>query len=105
VKIIAPDTASWPNVDKYLTPLLADPASRDYLSVVATHPYQNGNAPIKLDYDKPAENGKRFWQSEWSQENPKGDTPNPTMTSAIVQPAAVRGCRPASGTCCSSSSG
>ena len=83
VKIVAPDTASWPNVDKYLTPLLADPAAKDYLSVVATHPYQNGNAPIKLDYDKPAQNGKRFWQSEWSQENPKGDTPNPTMTSAI----------------------
>ena len=43
VKLIAPDTASWPNVDKYLTPLLADPAAKDYLSVVATHPYQNGS--------------------------------------------------------------
>ena len=83
VKIIAPDTASWPNVDKYLTPMLADPAAKDYLSVVATHPYQNGSAAIQLDYKKPAQNGKQFWQSEWSQENPKGDTPNPTMTSAI----------------------
>jgi len=83
VKIIAPDTASWPNVDRYLTPLLADPAGKDYLSVVATHPYQNGSAEIQLDYKKPAQNGKQFWQAEWSQENPKGDTPNPTMTSAI----------------------
>jgi hypothetical protein len=63
--------------------MLADPAAKDYLSVVATHPYQNGSAAIKLDYKKPAQNGKQFWQSEWSQENPKGDTPNPTMTSAI----------------------
>ena len=83
VKLIAPDTASWPNLDKYLTPLLADPAAKDYLSVVATHPYQNGSAANQLDYKKPAQNGKPFWQSEWSQENPKGDTPNPTMTSAI----------------------
>ena len=50
---------------------------------MATHPYQNGSDPIHLDYRKPAQNGKQFWQSEWSQENPKGDTPNPTMTSAI----------------------
>ena len=39
VKIIAPDTAGWPNVDRYLTPMLADPAAKNYLSVVATHPY------------------------------------------------------------------
>ena len=83
VKIVAPDTASWPNVDSYLTPMLADPAAKDYLSVVATHPYQNGSQPIQLDYKKPAQNGKQFWQTEWSQENSKGDTPNPTMTSAI----------------------
>jgi len=83
VQIISPDTASWPNLDKYLTPILADPAGKNYLSVVATHPYQNGSDPIALNYKKPAQNGKRFWQSEWSQENGKGDTPNPTMTSAI----------------------
>ena len=83
VKIIAPDTASWPNVDRYLKPMLADPAAKDYLSVVATHPYSEGSGGVGLDYRKPAENGKQFWQTEWSQENPKGDTPNPTMTSAI----------------------
>jgi len=83
VKIITPDTASWPNVDKYLTPLLADPSASSALSVVATHPYQNSNAPIVLDYKKPQQNGKAFWQTEWSQENMKGDTPDPTMTSAI----------------------
>jgi glucuronoarabinoxylan endo-1,4-beta-xylanase len=83
LKIITPDTASWPNVDKYVTSLLADSAAKNYLSVVATHPYQNGSTPIVLDYKKPAENGKAFWQSEWSQENPKGDTPDPSMTSAI----------------------
>ena len=81
VKIITPDTASWPNVDKYVTPLLAK--AKDYVSVVATHPYQNGDAPIVLDYKKPQQNGKAFWQTEWSQENAKGDTPDPTMTSAI----------------------
>ena len=83
VKIITPDTASWPNVDSYVTALLADPDARNALSVVATHPYQNGNAPIVLDYHKPQENGKQFWETEWSQENMQGDTPDPGMTSAI----------------------
>ena len=82
VKIVAPDRQL---AERRQVPdaAVGRPGRQDYLSVVATHPYQNGNAPIKLDYDKPAQNGKRFWQSEWSQENPKGDTPNPTMTSAI----------------------
>ena len=83
VKIITPDTASWPNVDSYVTPLLADSAAKSYLSIVATHPYQNGSAAIDLRYDKPQKNGKEFWETEWSQENMKGDTPDPTMTSAI----------------------
>ena len=53
-------------------------------------PLRRGDPPVlgrhrggPLDYRKPADNGKQFWQTEWSQENPKGDTPNPTMTSAI----------------------
>ena len=83
VKIITPDTASWPNVDSYVTPLLADSAAKNYLSVVATHPYQNGSAAIDLNYSKPRDNGKEFWETEWSQENSKGDTPDPTMKSAI----------------------
>jgi glucuronoarabinoxylan endo-1,4-beta-xylanase len=81
VKIIAPDTASWPNVDSYLTRLLE--SANEYVPIIATHPYQNGNAPVVLDYKKPAENGKQFWETEWSQENMNGDTPDPTMTSAI----------------------
>ena len=83
VKIVTPDTASWPNVDKYVTALLADASAKNALSVVATHPYQNGNAPVVLDYKKPLQNGKGFWQTEWSQENKDGDTPDPTMTSAL----------------------
>jgi len=83
VKIVTPDTASWPNVDSYLTPLLADPSAKSAVSVVATHPYQNGSAQIDLKYNKPQANGKAWWETEWSQENPKGDTPDPTMTSAI----------------------
>jgi glucuronoarabinoxylan endo-1,4-beta-xylanase len=83
VKIVAPDTADWPSVDKYITPLLNDPNGKNYLGIVATHPYQNSSAKIDLGYSKPAQNGKPFWQAEWSQENMKGDTPDPTMTSAI----------------------
>jgi glucuronoarabinoxylan endo-1,4-beta-xylanase len=83
VKIVAPDTASWPNVDSYVTPLLADPSAKSAVSVIATHPYQNGSAPIDLHYKKPRENGKAWWETEWSQENMKGDTPDPSMTSAI----------------------
>jgi glucuronoarabinoxylan endo-1,4-beta-xylanase len=81
VKIAAPDTADWPSVDEYLTPLLAQ--AKEYVSVVATHPYQNSSAKIVLDYKRPAENGMPFWQTEWSQENMNGDTPDPSMTSAI----------------------
>ena len=83
VKIITPDTASWPNVDKYVTSLLADPSAKNALSVVATHPYQNGSAGIDLHYNKPQQNGKAFWETEWSQENKDGDTPDPSMKSAI----------------------
>jgi glucuronoarabinoxylan endo-1,4-beta-xylanase len=83
VKIVTPDTASWPNVDSYLSKLLADGNAKKYLSVVATHPYQNGDAPIVLDYRKPADNQKAFWETEWSQENKDGDTPDPSMVSAI----------------------
>ena len=83
VKIITPDTASWPTCDTYVTPLLTDSAAKGYVSVIATHPYKNGNDPIILDYKKPKENGKSFWQTEWSQENMSGDTPDPTMVSAI----------------------
>jgi len=79
VKIIAPDTAGWPNCDKYLTPLLADSTAKSYVPIVATHPYSAGN----WTYNKPQQNGKEFWETEWSQENMKGDTPDPSMTSAL----------------------
>ena len=81
VKIVTPDTASWPNVDKYVTPLLAK--AKDYVPIIATHPYSNGSDPIDLHYSKPRDNGKEFWETEWSQENMNGDTPDPSMTSAI----------------------
>ncbi len=80
VKIIAPETANCPDCDKYITPLLADPAAAAAVSIIATHDYGQdiGN------YDKPQKAGKSFWETEWSQENSKGDTPDPTMTSALV---------------------
>src|SRR6185369_2888597 len=49
VKIIAPETAGWPNVDRYLKPMLADPAAKDYLSVVATRPYSEGTGGVGLN--------------------------------------------------------
>jgi glucuronoarabinoxylan endo-1,4-beta-xylanase len=79
VKIITPDTGSWPNCDNYLTALLADSTAKSYVPIVATHPYSAGN----WTYNKPQQNGKEFWETEWSQENMKGDTPDPSMTSAI----------------------
>jgi glucuronoarabinoxylan endo-1,4-beta-xylanase len=80
-EIVSPDTASWPNLDKYVTPLMAK--AKDYVPIIATHPYSNGNDPVDLHYSKPRANGKRFWETEWSQENKDGDTPDPSMTSAI----------------------
>ncbi|HEY5958054.1 MAG TPA: glycoside hydrolase, partial [Polyangiaceae bacterium] len=79
IKIIAPDTGAMPNCDKYVTPLFADPDAKGYVSVIATHPYSGEG----MSYDKPRANNKLFWQTEWSQENMNGDTPDPTMTSAI----------------------
>ncbi len=80
VKLIAPDTAALPNLDSYVTPLLDNADAKDYVSIIATHPYSGDDMK---DYDKPLKNDKGFWQTEWSQENPEGDTPDPTMKSAI----------------------
>jgi glucuronoarabinoxylan endo-1,4-beta-xylanase len=80
-EIVTPDTASWPNLDKYVPQLMSK--AKDYVPIIATHPYTNGSDPVDLHYSKPRDNGKRFWETEWSQENMKGDTPDPTMTSAI----------------------
>ena len=79
VKIITPDTANFPACDNYVTALLADSTAKSYVPIMATHPYAAGN----LAYDKPQKAGKSFWETEWSQENMKGDTPDPSMTSAI----------------------
>jgi glucuronoarabinoxylan endo-1,4-beta-xylanase len=80
VKIIAPDTAFMDKLDSYVTPMFADSASKGYVSIVATHPYSGEDMK---SYDKPRENNKGFWETEWSQENMDGDTPDPTMKSAI----------------------
>ena len=81
VKIIAPETVNCPSCDTYVAPLLADPMASKALSIVAAHEY-GANSPVT--YDKPAQAGKEFWQSEWSTENANGDTPDPTMTNAIT---------------------
>jgi O-glycosyl hydrolase len=80
VKIIAPDTAALPNLDKYVSSLFDDSAAKGYVSIVATHPYSGEDMK---SYDKPRENNKGFWETEWSQENANGDTPDPTMKSAL----------------------
>ena len=80
VKIIAPETAGCPGCDPYITSLLANPAAASAVPIMAAHGYQGpmGN------YTKPQKAGKSFWETEWSQENSKGDTPDPSMTSALV---------------------
>jgi glucuronoarabinoxylan endo-1,4-beta-xylanase len=80
VKIIAPETANCPSCDQYVTPLLADATAAGYVSIIATHDY---GANVG-SYDKPQKAGKSFWETEWSQENAKGDTPDPSMTSALA---------------------
>ena len=80
VKIIAPETANCPDCDKYITPLLADPAAAAAVSIIATHDYGQDIGA----YNKPQKAGKSFWETEWSQENSMGDTPDPSMTSALV---------------------
>ena len=80
VKIVAPETANCPSCDPYVTSLVADPMASSYVPVIAVHGYTSGGA---LSYDKPQKAGKAFWETEWSQENKNGDTPDPTMTSAI----------------------
>jgi glucuronoarabinoxylan endo-1,4-beta-xylanase len=79
VKIIAPETANCPACDAYVTPLLANADAAGYVSIIAAHGY---GSPIGV-YTKPRENGKSFWATEWSQENAAGDTPDPSMTSAL----------------------
>ncbi|HVV50347.1 MAG TPA: hypothetical protein VHO06_11850 [Polyangia bacterium] len=87
VKIIAPETAACPTCDKYISSILADPAASAGVSIMATHDY---GANIG-GYDKPQQAGKSFWETEWSQENPKGDTPDPSMASALVMAQRMHG--------------
>ena len=80
VRIIAPEVAGANNLDKYVSPMLANAATADAVSVIAAHGYQG---PFN-GYNKPQKAGKSFWETEWSQENAKGDTPDPSMASALV---------------------
>ena len=82
VKTIAPETASFSNCQTYVDALFADSTATSMTDVIATHPYQAGGAS-ELAYHAPQQHQKHFWETEWSQENPKGDTPDPSMTSAI----------------------
>jgi glucuronoarabinoxylan endo-1,4-beta-xylanase len=87
VKVIAPETANIKNGDKFITPILADPGAASAVSVVAVHDY----GPNIGNYKKPQQAGKSFWETEWSQENTKGDTPDPTMASALVMAQRMHG--------------
>ena len=79
VKIIAPETANFAACKPYLDTLFADQTASDFVGVAATHPYSTGD----LNLHSPQDHGKSFWETEWSQENSKGDTPDPGMTSAL----------------------
>ena len=83
VKIVVPDTATWSACDSYVTPISQNASALGYTGIFATHPYSNGTDPTDWSYNKPQQLGKQFWETEWSQENANGDTPDPTMTSAI----------------------
>ena len=83
VKIIVPDTATWAMCDSYVTPISQNAKALGYTGIFATHPYPNFVEEPDWTYDKPQQLGKPFWETEWSQENLSGDTPDPTMTSAI----------------------
>jgi glucuronoarabinoxylan endo-1,4-beta-xylanase len=87
VKIIAPETANCPDCDKYIPNILADEAASTAVSIMATHDYGSNIG----GYDKPQKAGKSFWETEWSQENPKGDTPDPSMASALVMAQRMHG--------------
>jgi glucuronoarabinoxylan endo-1,4-beta-xylanase len=79
VKVMAPETANCPSCDKYIPPILNDSAAKNAVGIMATHNY----GPVIGNYDKPRNAGKSFWQTEMSQENAKGDTPDPSMASAL----------------------
>jgi len=82
VKIIGPETASFVHCQDYVSKLLNDSTAAGFMPVMATHPYSEGGSG-SLSYHVPQDHGKSFWQTEWSQENPSGDTPDPSMNSAI----------------------
>ena len=87
VTIIAPETAGCPNCDKYIPNILADTAASAAVSIMATHDYGSNIG----GYDKPQKAGKSFWETEWSQENAQGDTPDPSMASALVMAQRMHG--------------
>lgn len=82
VQIIAPETANFPSCQSYVDTLVGDSDALKYTDIIATHPYP-ASGSTNLGYHAPQDHGKHFWETEWSQENQSGDTPDPTMTSAI----------------------
>jgi glucuronoarabinoxylan endo-1,4-beta-xylanase len=87
VKLIAPETSGCPGCDSYITSLLANSAAASAVPIMAAHGYQGAMG----NYTKPQKAGKEFWETEWSQENSKGDTPDPTMASALVMAQRMHG--------------
>ena len=77
--IVAPDSSSWGALSTYGDALFADPTAKGYTGVIAAHPYGGGDPK----YPAAQDNGKELWQTEVSQENTAGDTPDPGMTSAL----------------------
>jgi len=82
VKTIAPETANFPSCQSYVDTLLGDSTAAGLTDIIATHPYP-ASGSTNLSYHAPQDHQKHFWETEWSQENAGGDTPDPSMTSAI----------------------
>ena len=69
-RVLAPETIGWSSLESYGAALLADASASAYLSHVGTHSY---GSSVPFAYSAPADNGKRLWQTEYSDEGAESD--------------------------------
>jgi glucuronoarabinoxylan endo-1,4-beta-xylanase len=59
-RVLAPETQDWQTLSSFATPMLQDPAAREYVGAIAVHGY-GGSA---FAYAEPAAAGKELWVTE-----------------------------------------
>lgn len=81
-RVLAPETQDWSTLSTFATPMLEDPAAREYVAAVAVHGYGGQAYP----FGEPAAAGKEFWVTELDDKlpgDPQEEAYDPGMGSGL----------------------